>query len=149
MTIFPQNLCGIGRDGNVGVPALMFDRWANLGNLGGWTLRSLATAPNGWIYGVGTAGNVGIWSLGGWQTHDAPNGWTLKSLAWGPDGTLWCVGANGNVGIWRNNQWVDQGNLGGWTLKMLAFDSMGGKYGVGTDGNIGRWVDDAVGRFRL
>ena len=56
MPIFPPDLCGIGRDGNVGVPALMFDSWANLGNLGGWTLRSLAQAPNGWIYGVGTDG---------------------------------------------------------------------------------------------
>lgn len=103
MTLFQQNLCGIGRDGNVGVMAPMFDVWSNLGNVGGWTLRSMAMAPNGWIYGVGTQGNVGIWVTGGWATLDAPHGWTLKSLVWGPDGTLYGVGTQGNVGIWRNN----------------------------------------------
>ncbi|MFA6115918.1 MAG: hypothetical protein WC729_18120 [Sphingomonas sp.] len=29
----PQNLCGIGRDGNVGMPAPIFDRW-NYGDYG-------------------------------------------------------------------------------------------------------------------
>jgi len=45
MTIFPSNLCGIGRDGNVGVPAPLFDSWANLGNLGGWSMAWIHYAP--------------------------------------------------------------------------------------------------------
>ena len=44
MTLFPRNLCAVGRDGNVGDPAPMFDRWANLGNFGGLMLKSLACA---------------------------------------------------------------------------------------------------------
>jgi len=136
----PPNLYAIGRDGNLGTADPLFRHWTNLGNFGGWTLRSLAQGPDTRIYGVGTQGNVGLWDGRGWTTP-AMAGWAVKSLAWGPDGALWCVGMDGNVGLWRDYGWQDQGNLGGWTLKMLAFDPQGTMYGVGTDGNVGLWAD--------
>lgn len=42
MANLPSNMIGIGTAGNVGTYNPVFDTWVDLGNIGGWTLKTLA-----------------------------------------------------------------------------------------------------------
>jgi hypothetical protein len=139
----PLNLMVVGTEGNSGIWSPVFDKWGNLGNVGGWTLKMITKDPAGKVYCVGTEGNVGIWNGSSWENKGNMGGWTLKMLVWDSKGDLWGVGTEGNTGKWddKNKKWNNLGNLGGWTLKMLAFDTKGTMWGVGTEGNVGTWID--------
>jgi hypothetical protein len=137
------NLWCVGTELNVGTWNTAAGRWDNLGNLGGWTLLSVAFDSDGTLWGVGTGHNVGTWSSAKdrWEDQGLLGGWTLLSIAFDANGTLWGVGTGHNVGRWNaaKGEWDDQGRLGGWTLLNLAFDAYGTLWAVGTSNNVGRW----------
>lgn len=111
----------------------------DLGNIGGWTLKMLASDNNGALYCVGTEDNVGKWENGNWTNEGKIGGWTLKMLAFDQENGIWAVGTEGNVGRWDGLTMLDQGNLGGWTLDSIAFDPMNPEqiFCVGTAHNLG------------
>jgi hypothetical protein len=113
--------------------------WSDQGLLGGWTISSLAFAPDGITWCVGTLNNVGKWNGTGWSDQGLLGGWKISSLAFAPDGTMWCVGTLNNVGKWNGTGWSDQGLLGGWKISSLAFAPDGTMWCVGTLNNVGKW----------
>lgn len=117
----------VGTDYNVGKWNTAADRWDNLGNLGGWTLLSIAFDANGTLWCVGTEHNVGKWdpAKNGWDDLGNLGGWILLSIAFDSSGALWCVGTGNNVGKWDStlNGWIDQGKVGGWMLLDVAFST--------------------------
>ncbi|MCW3845772.1 hypothetical protein OF829_00865 [Sphingomonas sp. LB-2] len=137
----PHNMLVVATDGSVLAYNENAGNWGSLGYVGGWSLKTLTFDPQGYLYLVGTDGNVkSMRSMTVDQSAWHQISWTIDWLAFKPgDMELWCVGTEGNVGTLLHDAWTDYGNWGGWTLRMIAFDSKGGLWGVGTEGNLGYW----------
>ncbi len=132
----------IGTGNNVGSWILETGTFANIGNLGGWTLLALTWDGEGTMWCVGTAYNVGKWDGQGWVDQGNLGGWTIQQLAFDTNNTMWCVGTAGNVGKWNGSGWDNQGNMGKWTLRQLAFAPNGDMWCVGSAKNVGKWNGD-------
>jgi hypothetical protein len=91
-----QSMWCVGTDGNFARWNTDKNGWDDQG--GSWKLNMIAFI-DGQICGVGTEGNIGVWTNSAWLNMSA-NNWTLKMVTWDSAGTMWCVGTDGNVGKW-------------------------------------------------
>jgi virginiamycin B lyase len=147
-TIALQSSSGqyVGAEGGSGQPLL-----ANRSAIGGWesfacvlqptqlawtsipgSLKYVACAGDGTVWGVNSSDNIFRWLGGGWEQIPG----SLKQVSVGSATQIWGVNSSDNIFRWTGSGWVQV--AGG--LKHVAVAADGTVWGVNSSDNIFRWL---------
>lgn len=108
--------------------------WTLLGPAGGnGTMRASTPLPGGSIVGVGwfdgqggvRAGNVALWSGGGWQALGRGVGSPVHALVQSPSGAVLAGTVTGDVLVWTGTEWSGIGGTMDGEIEALAFGPAG------------------------